>query len=78
MGNSETSGWRSRLGQGNGYPSQAVGTMEIDHIGAIDTRMTAGSDGAGGQCNARVTSLVLAYTDGPQHLNPVGPHETIG
>ncbi|MDP7741367.1 MAG: hypothetical protein QGF67_08005 [Lentisphaeria bacterium] len=52
--------------------------MEIDHIGAIDTRMTAGSDGAGGQCNARVTSLVLAYTDGPQHLNPVGPHETIG
>ena len=43
--------------------------MEIDHIDVINLRHRyphdSGFRGAGGQCNARVTSLVLVYTDGP-------------
>ena len=53
--------------------------MEIDHIDVINLCHRypddSGFQGAGGQCNARVTSLVLVYTDGPQHLNSVGPYE---
>jgi len=56
--------------------------MEIDHIDVINLCHRypddSGFQGAGGQCNARVTSLVLVYTDGPQHLNPLGPYETMG
>ncbi len=43
--------------------------MKIDHIDVINLRHQypdgGGFRGAGGQCNARVTSLVLVYTDGP-------------
>ncbi|MDP7743002.1 MAG: mandelate racemase/muconate lactonizing enzyme family protein [Lentisphaeria bacterium] len=43
--------------------------MKIDHLDVINLRHRypdgAGFRGAGGQCNARVTSLVLVHTDGP-------------
>ena len=43
--------------------------MKIDHLDVINLRHRypdgGGFRGAGGQCNARVTSLVLVHTDGP-------------